>query len=281
VLFDVVVVVIVAVGALVFIGRRRFDRLVDRDVAALFAMATTSIGREQLDRRLPQLPEPVQRYLRFAVSESAPAIRAARLRHGGTFRTSPVQSWMPIQGEQYFSTTTPGFVWSAAVKAMPLIWIAARDCLLAGRGNMLVKVESTYTIADARGAEIDQGATLRWLAEAAWFPYALAADAIEWQPIDAHSARAVLHQPGLPVSAVFEIDDQGKLVSLHAQRYRDLGRGQSVLSDWTGRYADYREFGGFRVPTLVDVSWDLDEGSFSYARFQVAIIEYNETARFT
>lgn len=279
--FEIGVIIIATAVVVVFIGRRGFTRLVDRDVAALFATATTSIGREQLDRRLPQLPEPVQRYLRFAISEAALPLRTARLKHGGTFRTSPAQSWMPIQGEQYFSTTTPGFVWSAAVKAMPLIWIAARDCLLAGRGNMLVKIESTYTIADARGAEIDQGATLRWLAEAAWFPYALVSDAVEWQPIDTRSARAIVHQGGLPVSAVFEVDDQGTLVSLHAQRYRDRGGGKTALSAWTGRYTDYREFGGFRVPTFVDVSWDLDEGPFSYARFRVAIIEYNVTARFT
>lgn len=279
-LFDFAVVVIAAALTIVFIGSRRFHRLVDRDVAALFSTATASIGPERLASRLARLPEPVRRYLRFAVGDAARPIRAARLRHSGTFRTSPTQSWMPIEGEQYFSTAAPGFVWFATVKLLPLVPIAARDCLIAGRGNMLVKMFSTYTIADARGAEIDQGAALRWLAETPWFPCALVADAIEWQPIDDRSARASLHQDGLPVSAMFEVDDEGKLTRLHALRYRDLGGGRSALSRWTGRYTDYREFGGFKVPTFVEVSWDLDEGPFSYARFRVALIEYNVTERF-
>ena len=36
----------------------------------------------------------------------------------------------------------------------------------------------------------------------------------------------------------------------------------------------YREFGGFRIPTAVDVSWKLEGGPFSYARFKVTSLEY-------
>ena len=257
----------------------RYNELVDRDVHALFAQATTAVGAAELKARWDGLPEPARRYLRFAIPDDAPAIRTARLRHEGFFRTKPDQPWMPITGEQYFTAAAPGFVWAARVAAMPLVWIVARDCLLDGRGHMLVKVESIFTIADARGPEIDQGARLRWLVEAAWFPYAFAGDAIEWQPVDAHSARVTLRDQVLPVSAVVEIDADGRLASLRAERYRDLGGGKAALSRWGGRYEAYRDFGGFRVPTSVDVTWDLEEGPFTYARFRVTTIEYNVDER--
>src|SRR3990172_7691540 len=92
----------------------------------------------------------------------------------------------------------------------PLVWIEARDCLLSGRREMLIKVYSLFTIAEARSAEIDQAARLRWLAECVWFPYGFVGKAIQWDPIDERSARATLRQDGLPVSAVVEIDDEGK-----------------------------------------------------------------------
>ena len=145
---------------------------------------------------------------------------------------------------------------------------------------MRVKPLSAFTIADASGPEIDQGSTLRWLAESVWFPYALAGDAVEWAAIDAHSARASLRTDGLPVQAIFDVDADGRIVGLHAERYRDVGGGRSALTPWSGRYSNYVEYGGFRVPSSVEVAWDLETGPFCYARFVITALEYNMVGPF-
>jgi hypothetical protein len=163
---------------------------------------------------------------------------------------------------------------------MPLLWIQARDRLVSGRGNMLVKAMSAFAVADASGPGIDQGSMLRWLAESVWFPYALVGDAIQWEPIDERSARALIRGKGLPVQAVFEMDTEGRIVALHADRYRDISGGRSVLTAWSGRYADYLEFGGFRIPSAVEVTWNLPEGPFTYARFRITALEYNAAESF-
>jgi hypothetical protein len=235
----------------------------------------SSVGPEQLRARWTRLPEPIRRYLGYAILPHAPAIRTAHLRHDGFFRTKPEQRWLKIKGDQYFTIAEPGFVWKAKVWPFPFIWISARDLLYAGHGNMLVKLFSTFTLADASGAEIDQGATLRWLAENIWFPFGLVSDPIEWEPIDAQSARAVIRSRGKTASAVVNIDNEGKLVSLRADRYRDIGGGLAVLTPWTAHCSEYHEFNGFRVPTSVEVSWVLENGPFSYARFHVTSLEYN------
>jgi hypothetical protein len=163
---------------------------------------------------------------------------------------------------------------------MPLLWIQARDRLLSGRGNMLVKPMSAFAIADASGPEIDRASMLRWLAESVWFPYAFVGDAIQWEPIDERSARASIRCNGAPIHAVFEMDKEGRIVALHADRYRDIGGGRLVLTAWSGRYADYLEFGGFRVPSAVEITWNLPEGPFTYARFRITALEYNVIAPF-
>jgi hypothetical protein len=66
---------------------------------------------------------------------------------------------------------------------------------------------------------------------------------------------------------------------VRAERYRDVG-GKAVLTPWTGRYGDYREFGGFRVPASVEVAWDLEKEPFSYARFRITTLQYNVLNRF-
>lgn len=282
---------VAAAAAVPAIGRYRFNRLVSREVGMLFDTAALSVGPDQLRARRELLPPPIRRHLQYAIRDDAPAIRTARLRHGGFFRTSPAQGWWPIRGEQYFTTARPGFIWNARIRLGPLLWIDARDSLLHERGNMLVKALSAIPLANAGGAEIDQGATLRWLAESAWFPYALVSDCIQWAPIDDRSARATVCYEGPPASAIFEVDDEGKLVRLRAERYRDLGGGNSALTPWAGEYRDYQQFDGFRVPASVEVRWDPGTGgdavrmhggmsSFTYARFRIHTLGYNATALF-
>ncbi len=153
---------VVAMFALmVLVGRVRFRALVTREVATLFSETDGGLGPDQLAARWDVLPAPVRRYLRYALGKDTPAIQTVRLQHGGFFRTNPGQRWVPIRGEEYFTVDKPGFVWTASIRPAPLVWIEARDCLLSGRGNMLVNFNSTFTTADARGAEINQGARLR------------------------------------------------------------------------------------------------------------------------
>ncbi len=256
-------------------GRYLFRKRVARDVTTLLSTTMSSVGPQQLAARLDSLPEPVRRYLRFAIQDGAPATRTVRLEHEGTFRTKPEQRGLPIRGVEYFTAATPGFVWSASVSPVPLAWIDACDRLHNRRGNMLVKLESLFTIADACGPEIDQGASLRWLAEAVWFPYAFVGDAIRWEPVSGEAARATLVQEGARVTATVEFDAEGRMVLIRSERYRDIGGGKAVLTPWVGRCAGYREFGRFRVPAHVEVAWVLDGVEFAYARFDVTAIEYN------
>ena len=123
-------------------GRWRFDWLVDRDTRRLFSSGSAGVGPDQQRARWNTLPDPVRRYLRFAVREGTPETRTARLQHDGLFRTKPSQRWLPIKGEQSFTTAIAGFVWHATVRLLPFVWIEARDCLMGGRGQMLVKLQS-------------------------------------------------------------------------------------------------------------------------------------------
>jgi hypothetical protein len=262
------------------IGRQRFRSRVSIEVNTLFSETAASIGPEELAERYEGLPKPIRRYLHFVISAEAPATRTARLKHAGFFRTKPNQKWLPIRGEEYFTVAVPGFVWNATVRPAPLLWIEARDLLLSGHGNMLVKINSAITVAEAKGAEVDQGASLRWLGEAIWFPYAFVGDQVRWDPIDNRSAQATLLQPGLSAKTIFAIADEGKLTGMRSDRYRDLGNGKSVLTLWIAQCSEYRTFSGFQVPTNVEVAWEIDNQRFNYARFRVTTLEYNVAERF-
>jgi len=226
------------------------------------------------DEHLIGLPEAVQHYLRSVGIVGKEAIRTLRLKQRGFFRMKEGGRWLPLAAEQYFTTSPPGFVWYARVQTLPLVTISVADSFLDGHGKVLAKLLSLITVADASGPEVDQGALLRYLAEIIWFPTAWLSDCIQWESIDAHSAKATLRHAGLKESAVVHFNEDGLADQVTAERYR-IENGKFALRKWSGRAEDYREVGGMRIPMKVEVVWHLDTGDFSYFRAEITEIEYN------
>lgn len=154
--------------------------------------------------------------------------------------------------------------------------MSARDMYYDGRGYLEVKLLSVIKIADAKGKEIDQAALLRWLAETPWFPTALLpSEELKWEPIDNNSAKVILIDKNLTVEGVFNFNEQGQITQFKAKRYKD-----KTLENWTGYYSDYKKIEGMQIPFYVEVVWNLESGDFSYAKFKVDRIEYNNPSKF-
>ncbi|MBC7388096.1 MAG: hypothetical protein H7329_02690 [Opitutaceae bacterium] len=52
------------------------------------------------------------------------------------------------------------------------------------------------------------------------------------------------------------------------------------LATWVIKLADYKEVNEILIPTSFDVLWRLEKGDFSYARFNLKNIEYNNPKAF-
>ncbi|HVH29838.1 MAG TPA: DUF6544 family protein [Vicinamibacterales bacterium] len=275
-------VLVIAIGAVGFVASAnsvRFAHRVTREAEALLAQAET--GPTVDDRLSSGLPLPVRRYLSKAVPSRERGVRTVRLRHGGSFRPSLDGSWLPIRGEQYFATSPPGFIWWGRVRMGPGMWIDARDRSLAGSGNMLVSLESTVTLADSKGPQLDQGALLRLLGEMAWFPTALLDERyVRWSPIDDRRARALLTVNGREVSGVFAFGPDDLPTTFSAERYRDVGKGQAILTPFEGQSSDFREVAGMLVPYSMVAAWRIDGRLIEYVRWSVERIEYDVDAPF-
>ncbi|MEI9948773.1 MAG: DUF6544 family protein [Pseudomonadota bacterium] len=218
------------------------------------------------------LPPPVARYRLLAVGDRTP-VRTLRMRHRGTFCTSPTSKPSAIQGTQIFTADPPGFVWTARIGMAPGLWMDAQDMLIAETGSMRVLLDATLPVVDAQGPPIDQGSALRLLAEMPWYPTALFdARYVTWSAIDANHARATLRLHDLQVSGVFEFGSDGLPLSMSAERYM----GQSERKPWGGTYRDWRSVSGMRVPFEASVSWQLATGPFTYAHWLIESMTYDD-----
>ncbi len=176
----VVETVVVAGGALISagvwagaLGARSFDHSVRHDVDTMFARATTNESLTVTEGMLESLPSPVKRYLSYTGVVGKPIARTVHLAQSGQMRMGPGQPWLSLRAKQHYSVQPPGFVWDGAVRAGPVPIGRARDMYLDGRGSLLVKALSLFSVVDAKGEEIDRGAMVRYLSEMVWFPSAV------------------------------------------------------------------------------------------------------------
>ena len=265
----IITVVVFVLIAIIIMGNRMMKSELDKDTEKLFAASENSSGKVYTSKQIKDLPVPVQRYFKYSLKENQPYVSYVRLQHGGEFRVS--KNWVSIKGEEYFTVQKPGFVWSGKV---PLL--SAKDIYFDGKGNLKVKLLSLIKIIDVKGKETDQGELLRWLGEAPLFPTALLpAENLRWEPIDNNSAKVIFTDKNLTVDGIFYFNEEGQITQFKTKRYKD-----KTLENFTGHCGDYRSVDGMKVPFYLEATWNLESGDFSYAKFRVKKIEYNNPSKF-
>ncbi|HSN13810.1 MAG TPA: DUF6544 family protein [Anaeromyxobacteraceae bacterium] len=271
--FWLALVFVAGFGLAITIQGSRFERRVHAEAHAL--LERIAPVRAAAAPALSVTPPPVARYLELAGATRRTPVRNVRLRHGGTFQPSVDARPFAIRGEQYLVADPPGYVWWGRIRVAPGIWIDGRDRSVDGAGNMLIQAVSTFTLADARGTQLDEGALQRLLGELAWLPTALRDGRyVRWEPIDVTSARAFLRVGEREVQVVFHFGSDGWLARVTADRWRDVD-GRAILTPWEGEIGDWRVVDGLRVPFRIAATWTLDGKPFTYARWEVQQIEYD------
>lgn len=269
----VVLIFIIIFASVSFIGNLVFNKNVDNEIKVLFKKVKNK--RSHISKAdIEVLPQNVQRWLKYAQIIGKEKITSVRLKQKATMRLEIDKKWMPVQAEQYFTTEEPSFIWKANIKMAPLFHIVGRDVYTEGKGNMLIKFLSLFTVANSKGKEINQGTLLRYLAEMVWFPTAVVNNFITWEEIDTEHAKATMTYKEVIASGVLTFNDKGEVINFEAERYGEFDN-KFRLELWSISLYAYKEFDGIKVPTKGDVTWKLKTGNFNWFNFEVTQIEYN------
>ena len=269
---------IIGTAVSVAVGRAMWDRETAGAVVRLLAGMNDVPAGYYSPNEIANLPAPVQRYFRFALTPGQPYVRRMKAVQEGSFRMGGIRSgWKPLTAVQYFNGPAPGFVWDAYIGLFPLLSVRVRDSYLEGKGAMHVKLASTIPLVNAANStELAAGALHRYLAEAVWLPTALLpSQGVEWQPIDDLHARATLGDRGNCVSLDFTFGENGEIVSTYTPaRGREAG-GISVPTPWRCTYGDYRPAVGMMIPFNGLAAWILPEGELPYCRVEIKRLEFD------
>lgn len=270
-----VAVVLLAIAA-VGIGRALFERRIDEEVVALLAASTSSEQDIVTEEDLRTLPEPVQRWLRWAQVVGKPMPKIVRLTQEGRFRQGEGRPWMPFAAEEVFTANPPALLWKTTMRMAPGVSIAGRDRYADGCGSVEMRLLGLIPVAQASGPAMDQGALLRYLNEIMWFPAAALSPFITWGSIDDHSARATMRFEGATGTATYFFDDAGRPVDMVAER-QDLARGR--LETWSTPLREYGELEGVRIPVAGQGVWRYDTGDFAYIDLRITSLELDPPSR--
>jgi len=258
------------------VGITMFSQQVEKDVKRLYANSKDISEKSYSINKITNLPAPVQKYFKYSLQENQNQISFVKLKHEGIFRQSQGQGWMPIAGQEYFTTENPGFVWIGKMKPLPIFWIDGEDEFIDGKGNFQIKLLSLFTVVDTKGNETDESELLRWLAETPWFPTSLLPSKyLHWEGVNSSSAKDIVEYGKIKASAIFSFNEQGQIIKLNADRYRTVNNSYSK-DKWIGYYRDYSKVNDLMIPKEIEAAWNLSSGGeFSYAKFKVTDIEYN------
>lgn len=246
----------VLVAVVAALGVWRFaDASAEQTVAATLHAAQPIDPPRFDDAMLEGLPEPAQRYFRFAIAPGTPLFTVADIAMEGRLSLGQADDpkWMPIQARQVLGAPN-GFLWHVHAKQGGLS-IAGSDAALRGSSWTRFWLAGLLPVARAGGnADHARSAFGRYVAEALfWTPAALLPmEDVEWRLLGPDSAQVTLTAFGMEQSVEVHVDGRGAPTHIVLPRWSDANpQKQFQFQPFGGDLSEYRTFEGFTVPTVV------------------------------
>lgn len=278
----ILVTLAAVVAVMLAYGNYQWSRGTQALRAELLA-ARTPMHLQSFDAsELNGLPAPVQRYFRAALKPGVPMIALARIEHAGSFDMGEsVERWSGFTSTQLVVTRRPGFDWDGRIAILPGVNVHVHDAYVNGRGILRAALGGLVTLADMPATPaLAEGELMRFFAEAAWYPTALLpSQGVRWEAVGDISARATLTDGDTMVTLLFEFDDDGLIGTVRAEARGRTVDGKVVPTPWQGRFWNYEERNGMRIPMEGEVSWMPPGGEKPYWRGKVSQIAYEPAAQ--
>lgn len=260
-----------------FWGGSQFTRIsIDNKVGQL----RDSIDFSQKDiftfNELENQPELIKKYFGSVLTENVPKPKFVTIKQSAEFKTDINSEWMHLEATQYFTSGEPNFLWDSEMQTSKLFWVNAIDSYINGKGNMLIKINSSITVADSWGVELDKSGLFRYISEAVLFPTKLLpSENLMWNILDTNIAEIKFSNKGISVVAKLFFDEDNRIYKIQTyDKYRALEDGykKSLYTIYLSKYKKNEDT--FTIPTYIEVEWDLPTGKFKYGKFSIENIRY-------
>ncbi|WP_299457852.1 DUF6544 family protein [uncultured Microscilla sp.] len=253
-----------------------FKNKVSKERVQMLKSSTNISQKVITEKDISHLPAVVQKWLVNGGVMGKKPITNIRLTQDLQLKMTPEQnSWNNGIAEQYITVQPPTFNWSIKTR-MGVMGVVGRDKFEHGQGEMVIKLMSLVSVANAKQSEkVDQATLQRYLAEIVWYPTASLSPYIVWEQIDGNTAKATMKVNDTKGAGAFYFDDHGNFLKFTALRYKDLKDKEPKL--WTVSAIKTEERNGIRMPVELKADWKLDNGDWTWLKLKIKAINYNVT----
>lgn len=225
---------------------------------------------------IPQRPEPVSRYVSWALGENRTPVGCMHFRHGGRIRYGKTGRWMNMGGEGFFSIAVPAFVWHATITYAPGIWLETYDYYIDRKAGMNLNLFSVFPLDNAQTDEMKGSALFRYLTRTPLFPMILGSPPfIDWENVDDSAAKAIIKDKDTSVEAIARFDSMGRIESIEACQKTKPETGRLMPGHFASRFSSYADIGGYRIPMQITSEIILPEGEHVCAEYVITLVEFD------
>ena len=262
----------------VVVGSELFTIMIEEQIRYLrliihYAPLRATVG-------IPSKPEPVARYVSWALGENQHPVGSVHLRFTGRHRYGKTGRWMNMGGEAFFSLAAPGFVWHSTITYAPGIWLSAFDYYVDDKAGMNLNLLSVFPLDNVHNDAIKTTSLFRYLACTPLFPMIHgSAGFISWENIDDSTAKAIITDKGRSVEAIARFNGRGWIesIGMHEKTHPETGR--PVPGHFACRFSSYTNVEGYWIPMQVDSDMILPDGEYVTAEYSITKIEFDTAGR--
>jgi len=263
--------VIILVVAVLSLGIGNFENGYKQDVRANLQRVEALPTEILTEADLQPLPEPVQRYLRYAGVLNQPKVKNVRIVFDGKMRDKG-KDYFPFRSEQYNFFDEPTRLFFMKAKMFG-ITVPAYHKYSNAQATMDVKLFGLFPVVKQSGEIMNKTETVTLFNDMCLMaPATLIDNRIQWQAIDNNSVKATFSNHGIAITAILYFNDRGQLINF-------LSNDRTAIADmkqypFSTPVSDYQNINGINVMTYGEAVWHYPDGKFTYGQFFLKDIEH-------
>lgn len=228
------------------------------------------------DADLAPLPALVRDYVRASGAVGKPRVQKLRASYRGRIRSRPEAGWMRFRAEQC-NTFEPVARWFLIEASTFLVPFTGLHRYVGSSATMQIKLLGLFSVADARGPEMDQSETVTVFNDMCVLaPGTLIDPRVRFRELGGRRVAAEFTNAGRTISAELSFDERSRLVNFWSDdRYQSSDGKSYARYRWSTPLSDYREFDGRWVGARGDATWDMPSGPLVYGEFELIRVEFN------
>jgi hypothetical protein len=265
-----IIVLIISVATIRF--HRKYISDVKEQLKEMAPVPTEILTEEAIS----DMPESVQRYLRYTGAVGKPVVKNMKLTFAGQIRAAEEKPWMQFTTEQYNFQDAAWRLFFMRARMMGLP-VAGYHAFKNGTAYMDIRLLSLVKVQYHDGEKMDVSETVTFFNDMCCMaPGSLTDERIEWLETEGNVVKAAFTNNGIRITAWLHFNDEGQLVNFVSDDRWALEEGGKMSQvPWETPLYDYKEINDHRLATRADLIYKYSAGDFCYGQFIMGSVSYN------